>query len=124
MTQPVSCETCSASQAEGIEDRMNMASLSARKLAEMVSLGFRCAALSTIIGCQAIDLRRERDGLRVGPSLRAAHASVRSYIPGLNVESSPPVAIEVEKFVIALRQSLLFKTLSNGGESKSISSKL
>ena len=124
MTQPVSCETCSASQAEGIEDRMNMASLSARKLAEMVSLGFRCAALSTIIGCQAIDLRIERDGLRVGPSLRAAHASVRSYIPGLNVESSPPVAIEVEKFVIALRQSLLFKTLSNGGESKSISSKL
>ena len=90
MTQPVSCETCSASQAEGIEDRMNTASLSARKLAEMVSLGFD--ALWHYYRMPAIDLRIERDGLRVGPSLRAAHASVRSYIPGLNVESSLPVA--------------------------------
>ena len=52
-----------------------------------------------IIGCQAIDLRTERDGLRVGPLLRAAHASVRSYIPGLNAESSPPVTIEVESLL-------------------------
>ena len=124
MIQPVSCETCSASQAEGIEDRMNMASLSARKLADMVSLGFRCAALSTIIGCQAIDLRAERDGLRVGASLRAAHSSVRSLIPGLNVDSSPPMATEVEKFVSALRQSLLFETLDIGRQNKSVSSKL
>ena len=124
MIQPVSCETCSASQAEGIEDRMNMASLSARKLADMVSLGFRCAALSTIIGCQAIDLRVERDGLRVGASLRAAHSSVRSFIPGLNVDSSPPMATEVENFVSALRQSLLFGALDIGGQNKSVSSKL
>jgi histidine ammonia-lyase len=40
-----------------IEDRMTMAGLGARRLAELTDLGFRAAAISCVIACQAIDLR-------------------------------------------------------------------
>jgi histidine ammonia-lyase len=58
LAQPVSFELASTSQHEGIEDRTTMAPLAARRLAEMVGLGARVAAIELTIAAQAIDLRR------------------------------------------------------------------
>jgi histidine ammonia-lyase len=108
LIQPVSAETCSSSQAEGIEDRMNMASLSARRLSDMVSLGFRCTTLSAVIASQAIDLR-EGGAKRLGATLQAVYVKIRSFIATLGNESSPPTAVELEGFLDALKQGLFFE---------------
>ena len=109
LIQPVSAETPSATQAEGIEDRMNMANLSARRLSNMVELGFRCTALSAIIGCQAMDLRGNGSMERFGPTLKGVHQCVRSFIPALKPESSPPHFTAVETFVNALKHCVMFE---------------
>ena len=57
LAHPVSFEVASTTQHEGIEDRMTMAPLGARRLAEMVELGARVLAIELTIACQAIDLR-------------------------------------------------------------------
>ena len=98
-----------ATQAEGIEDRMNMANLSARRLSNMVELGFRCTALSAIIGCQAMDLRGNGSMERFGPTLKGVHQCVRSFIPALKPESSPPHFTAVETFVNALKHCVMFE---------------
>ncbi len=54
---PVSFEVTSTTGAEGIEDRMTMAPLAARRLASMVALGERIAAIELLIGAQAAELR-------------------------------------------------------------------
>jgi histidine ammonia-lyase len=54
---PVSAEVVSTSHAEGIEDRTTMAPLAARRLAEMVSLGRRIAAIELTVAAQASQLR-------------------------------------------------------------------
>jgi histidine ammonia-lyase len=58
LAQPVSIEIASSTQAEGIEDRVTMAGLAARKLSDMIQLVYRVLAISVVIACQAIDLRR------------------------------------------------------------------
>ena len=57
LAQPVSFELASTTQAEGIEDRMTMAPLAARRLAEMVELGERIVAIELVVAAQAVDLR-------------------------------------------------------------------
>ena len=57
LAHPVSFEVASTTQHEGIEDRMTMAPLGARRLSEMVELGARVVAVELTIACQAIDLR-------------------------------------------------------------------
>jgi histidine ammonia-lyase len=57
LAHPVSFELASTTQHEGIEDRMTMAPLAARRLAEMVDLGARVVAVELTIAAQAIDLR-------------------------------------------------------------------
>lgn len=57
LAQPVSFELPTTTIAEGIEDRMTFAPLSARRLAEMVALGERLAALELIVAVRAIELR-------------------------------------------------------------------
>ena len=57
LAQPVSFEMASSAHAEGIEDRMTMAPLAARRLAEMVELGERIAAGELVVAAQAIELR-------------------------------------------------------------------
>jgi histidine ammonia-lyase len=74
---PVSFELTSSTHAEGIEDRMTMAPLAARRLAQMVELGERLTAIELVIAAQAIDLRAERT-LGVGTS--RAYALVRGCI--------------------------------------------
>src|SRR4029077_15323948 len=58
LAHPVSFEVVSSSKAEGIEDRMTMAPLSARRLADMADLAARGVALALFVAAQAIDLPR------------------------------------------------------------------
>ncbi len=58
LAQPVSYELVTTTHAEGIEDRMTMAPLAARRLAEMVALGESVVAIELVIAAQAVDLRR------------------------------------------------------------------
>ncbi len=74
LAQPVSHELVSSSQAGGIEDRMTMAPLAARRLAEMVGLGTRIVAVELLLAAQACDLR----GTTLGAGTGRAHALVRS----------------------------------------------
>jgi histidine ammonia-lyase len=102
LIQPVSAEVGSSSQAEKIEDRLTMAGLGARRLAEMTELGFRAAAISCVLACQAIDLRGAD---RLGPNLAPVHAAVRTYVASLAPGDPPPG--ELEPLVEALRGGLL-----------------
>jgi histidine ammonia-lyase len=74
---PVSLDVPTSTIAGGIEDHMTMAPLGARRLAEMVSLGSRLAAVELVVAAQAVDLRG------VGPLGRGtvtAHAHTRKLI--------------------------------------------
>ena len=57
LAQPVSFEVASTSHAEGIEDRMTMAPLAARRLAELVELGERVVVIELVVAAQAVELR-------------------------------------------------------------------
>src|SRR5712672_3168536 len=71
LAHPVSFEVVSSSKAEGIEDRMTMAPLSARRLVDMADLAARVVALELFVAAQAIDLRRfPRLGEGTGRALR------------------------------------------------------
>jgi histidine ammonia-lyase len=71
LAHPVSFEVVSSSKAEGIEDRMTMAPLSARRLVDMADLAARVIALELFVAAQAIDLRRlPRLGEGTGRALR------------------------------------------------------
>ena len=71
LAHPVSFEVVSSSKAEGIEDRMTMAPLSARRLTNMADLAARVVALELFVAAQAIDLRRfPRLGEGTGRALR------------------------------------------------------
>ena len=78
LAQPVSFEVVTTTHAEGIEDRITLAPLSARKLAEMVDLGERVLAIELLIACQAVDLR---ESARLGSGTRAAYERVREVVP-------------------------------------------
>ena len=79
LAQPVSFEIVSTTQAEGIEDRMTMAPLAARRLAEMVELGARVVSIELLLAAQACDLR----GARLGGGTGALRARVREFAPFL-----------------------------------------
>lgn len=80
LAQPVSYELVTTTHAEGIEDRMTMAPLAARRLAEMVELAESVVAIELVIAAQAVDLRRPS---RLGTGTAAAHARVREVVPFL-----------------------------------------
>jgi histidine ammonia-lyase len=73
---PVSFEVASTSHAEGIEDRVTMAPLGARRLREMVELGERIATIELVVGAQAVDLRE----VALGKGTRRAREIVREGI--------------------------------------------
>jgi histidine ammonia-lyase len=96
LAQPVSHELVSSSQAGGIEDRMTMAPLAARRLAEMVELGTRIVAIELMLAAQACDLR----GTVLGAGTARAHALVRSVAPFMREGDLLP---EVEPLVEHVR---------------------
>jgi histidine ammonia-lyase len=91
LAAPVSFELASSGLAEGIEDRMTMAPLGARRLAEMVGLGERICAICLVVASQAIDLRRPA---AVGAGSARAHALVRALVPFTGAGEPPPLDLE------------------------------
>ena len=77
LAQPVSLDLVSTTQAEGIEDRMTMAPLAARRLGEMVELGARVVSVELLHAAQACDLR----GTRLGVGTARVHRAVRDVVP-------------------------------------------
>ncbi len=77
LAQPVSFEIVSSYHAEGVEDRVTMAPLAARRLADLVALGERLVAIELVIAAQAIDLREVRP---LGAGTGAAYELVRERV--------------------------------------------
>lgn len=98
LTQPVSCETASTSHHEGIEDRFTLAPLGARRLAEMVSLGERVAAIELVVAAQAIDLRGRP---RLGAGTALAYGRVRGVVPATGRGEPPPQDLEAVVELVA-----------------------
>ncbi len=80
LAQPVSFELVSTSHAEGIEDRMTMAPLAARRLTEMVELARLVVATELVVAAQAVELRGPA---QLGRGTQAIVASVRERYPFL-----------------------------------------
>ena len=78
LAAPVSLEMASTSHAEGIEDRMTSAPLSARRLDEQVALGRRIVAVEMVVAAQAVDIRAVG---RLGRGVTALHGLVRDHVP-------------------------------------------
>lgn len=78
LAQPVSFELTSSTQSEGIEDRMTMTPLAARRLAEMIELGERIVAIELVVAAQAVDLRGQSP---LGAGTRRAQELVRGVVP-------------------------------------------
>jgi histidine ammonia-lyase len=91
LAAPVSFEMASSSQAEGIEDRMTMATLSGRRLAEMAELGRWLVAIELVVAARAVDLR---EGSRLGAGTAEAHRMVRDRIPARSGDVSVPPDLE------------------------------
>ena len=100
LAQPVSFELISTTQAEGIEDRMTLAPLAARRTAELVELGSRAVAIELVIAAQAVDLRGARP---LGKGTARAYEAVRELVPALRGGEPIPQDLEpVAALVLAL----------------------
>ena len=91
LAQPVSFELVSSSHPEGIEDRMTMAPLAARRLAQMVELGERLVAVELVLAAQAIDLRGSP---RLGSGTRPAYVRTRETVPFTGENEPVPQDLE------------------------------
>jgi histidine ammonia-lyase len=87
LSQPVSPELASSAHAEGIEDRMAMTALSARRLDEQAALGRRISAIELVVAAQAVDLRGVA---RLGAGTASTHALVREHVPRYRAGDSIP----------------------------------
>jgi histidine ammonia-lyase len=91
LAQPVSIETGSTSHHEGTEDRMTLAPLGARRLAQLVELGERLGAIELAVAAQAIHLRGSP---KLGAGTGALYARVRELVPPLRRGDAPPDDLE------------------------------
>jgi histidine ammonia-lyase len=81
----------SSSHHEGLEDRMTLAPLGARRLAQMVELGERLVAVELVVAAQAIELRGRP---QLGAGTRAAFALIRGVVPATRRGEAPPQDLE------------------------------
>jgi histidine ammonia-lyase len=91
LAQPVSVETGSTSHHEGIEDRITLAPLSARRLAQQVELGERIAAIELAVATQAVDLRGRP---ALGAATQRVYDRVRAILPVTGPGEPPPHDLE------------------------------
>jgi histidine ammonia-lyase len=91
LAQPVSFEVVTSTHAEGIEDRITMAPLAARRLAEMVELGERLAAIGFTVAAQALELRKPP---ALGAGTRRAYDLVRERVPFMDEGDPLPADLE------------------------------
>jgi histidine ammonia-lyase len=97
LAHPVSYELASSVKGEGIEDRATMAPLSARRLADMIALCARVAAIEFVVAAQAIDLRllSAPDGQgQLGLGTGRAYRMVRELVPFTQVGDTLPADLE------------------------------
>lgn len=87
LAQPVSFELTSSSHDQGLDDRMTMAPLAARRVAEMVALGERIVATELIVAAQAVDLR---NGEALGRGTQLIQDLVRRHVPFTDDGEAPP----------------------------------
>ncbi len=100
LAQPVSFELASTAQAEGIEDRMTLAPLAARRLAEQVELGTRAVAIELLVAAQAVDLRGASP---LGLGTAELYDDVRDLVPRLHAGEPIPQDLEpLRAFVLEL----------------------
>jgi histidine ammonia-lyase len=91
LAAPVSFELATTTPEEGIADRITMAPLAARRLAEQVELGHRILAIGLLCAAQAVDLRRPP---RLGAVSAQALALVRSLVPFAGASTPYPAELE------------------------------
>lgn len=106
LSAPVSTEVVSTTQAEGIEDRLILAGLAARRLADQVELGARTLAIELLVAAQAIDLRGPAS---LGAGTAVLYERVRSIVPFVGEED--PIPPDLEPLVRAVRSRSLWETL-------------
>jgi len=91
LAHPVSYELASSVKGEGIEDRATMASLSARRLADMIALCARVAAIELVVAAQAVDLRAAGP---LGAGTGRAYRMVRELVPFTQADDTLPADLE------------------------------
>jgi histidine ammonia-lyase len=91
LAQPVSFELATTTPEEGIGDRITMAPLAARRLAEQTALGHRIVAIELLCSAQALDLRAPE---RLGALTAQAHARIREVIPFAGPQVPYPADLE------------------------------
>jgi histidine ammonia-lyase len=97
LAHPVSYELASSVKGEGIEDRATMAPLSARRLADMIALSARVAAIEFVVAAQAIDLRALSvpDGQgQLGLGTGRAYRLIRELVPFTQADGTLPADLE------------------------------
>ncbi|MGH3094368.1 MAG: HAL/PAL/TAL family ammonia-lyase [Gaiellaceae bacterium] len=105
LAHPVSFELVTTTHAEGIEDRVTMAPLAARRLSEMVELGERVVAIELVVAAQAVDLRKPA---ALGAGTRGARDLVRRRIPFM--DEGDPLPADVEPVRDLIREGALSDT--------------
>src|SRR6478735_3235167 len=91
LAHPVSYELASSVKGEGIEDRATMAPLSARRLADMIGLCARVAAIEFVVAAQAIDLRAPG---QLGLGTGRAYRMIRELVPFTQADGTLPADLE------------------------------
>ncbi len=91
LAHPVSYELASSVKGEGIEDRATMAPLSARRLADMVALCARVAAIELVVAAQAIDLRAAGP---LGEGTGRTYRMIRDLVPFTQADGTLPADLE------------------------------
>ena len=91
LAHPVSYELASSVKGEGIEDRATMAPLSARRLADMIALSARVAAIEFVVAAQAIDLRAPG---QLGLGTGRAYRMIRELVPFTHADGTLPADLE------------------------------
>ena len=104
LAHPVSYELASSVKGDGIEDRATMAPLSARRLADMIQLCARVAAIEFVVAAQAIDLRAlpgAPDGLaglhgpgQLGLGTARVYRMIRELVPFTHGDGTLPADLE------------------------------
>ena len=91
LAHPVSYELASSVKGDGIEDRATMAPLSARRLADMINLSARVAAIELVVAAQAVDLRAPG---RLGDGTAQAYRMIRNLVPFTRADDTLPADLE------------------------------
>jgi histidine ammonia-lyase len=87
LAAPVSLELPTTSLAEGIEDRISLAPIAARRLYDLGGLIGYLAAVELVCAAQAVDLRSR--SAEIGDGAAAAHEAVRATQPFVESGSAP-----------------------------------